>query len=184
MTTCTDQYLHLVYVLKPETYRVEDDAKFEHQESSDLLLISLILRRFEFFENNRISSLIHVVTESSMRLAARRCDVLMPFLLSLDLSPSTGFEIIVLQKDRREIARIWVSVADRFTTGGDEIFDTLIILLSVFGFDISLRGKIQQKDDHDRDEDDSRRPGVYCPATSHSNTSLRTISESIMIYVF
>jgi hypothetical protein len=128
---------------------VEDDAEFEHQESSDLLLISLILSRLEFLEDDGIFDLVHNVTECSMRLTTGGCHVLMTFLLSLDLSLSTGFEITVLQKDRREVASIRMSVADGTATGGDELFDALIILLTVFGFDISLRGKIQQKDNHD-----------------------------------
>jgi hypothetical protein len=158
---------------------VKDDAKFEHQESSNLLLVSLILSRLEFLEDDGIFDLVHIVTKCGMRLATGGCNVLMTFLLGLDLSPSTGFEIIVLQKDRREIASIRVSVADRSATGGNELFDALIVLLTVFGFDISLRGKIHQENDHDRDEDDSRRPGVYCPPSSHANTGLRTRTSKI-----
>jgi hypothetical protein len=121
---------------------VEYDAKFEHQESSNLLLVSLILSRFDFLEDDGIFDLVHIVTECSMRLATGRCRVLMAFLLSLDLSPSTGFEIIVLQKNGWEVTSIRMSVADGSATGSDEIFDALIVLLTVFGLDVSLRGKI------------------------------------------
>jgi hypothetical protein len=184
MTTCIEGLVFAVCKrVRAETYRVKDDAEFEHQESSDLLLVGLVLRRFEFFEDDRVFYLVHVVTESSMRGATGARNVLMVFLLSLDHGTSPCFNIIVLQDDRQEVARIRMSVADRSTAGSDDVFDALIILLAIFGFDISLREKVHQEDNHDRYEYDSRWPGVHRPAASHTNTSLRTIQDAVMMHV-
>lgn len=112
MTTCSGISICVVYTFEVETYRVENDTEFEYQKSSNLLFVSLSLCRFEFLEDNGILDLVYVVTKSSVRFAAGTCNVFMAFLLSLDLSTSSGFDIIVLENDRREVACIRVSVAD------------------------------------------------------------------------
>jgi len=141
-----------------EAYGMEDNTKLQYQESGYLLLVCLSLCRFEFLKDNRVFDFVQVVAKGSMRFATSACDVSTTILLGLNLSMSCSFEVFILKYYRRKVACIWVSVADGSATGGDDIFHTLIVLLAVFGLDISLRQKVHQKDNHDRDEHNGRWP--------------------------